>query len=185
MHFHTLTAFLAISSVSGLVLPRAQDAINTDIPEAITTTWVGVKNSTGVYPGATPSKRSVLDLSPPVIDEDVARALSTRRAGLILAGRSVITTLLTSFASGAAAEAGKLAVDAAAEQVCNILGWTAAREAFTKATTRAMWERNPDYGVYVAAVCYNQDYGLSDPGAMRERVLSGGDMMAMGVLVTG
>ncbi|KAL1845930.1 hypothetical protein Daus18300_014406 [Diaporthe australafricana] len=171
MHFSAIATFLAISSVSGLVVPNAQNAVNTDIPEAITTTWVGVKNSTGVFPGATTSKRSVLDLGSPVIDEDVALALS-RRAGLILAKRTIITTLLTSFATGAAAEAGKLAVDAAAAQVRNIINWTAAREAFTKATTRAMWERNPDYAEYVAAVCYNQDYGLSDPAAMREGVVS-------------
>lgn len=105
--------------------------------------------------------------------EDVARALSRRAGGLILAKRTTTTALPTSSATGAAAEAGKLAVGAAAAaQVRDIIDWAAGREAFTRATTRAMWERNPDYGIYVAAVCYDQGYGLSDPAAVREGVVS-------------
>ncbi|KAI3400744.1 hypothetical protein diail_1953 [Diaporthe ilicicola] len=159
MLFHALATFLSISSVSGLVVPRAQDATNTEIPEAITTTWVGVKNATGVYPGATPSKRSLLDLSSPVIDEVVALALS-RRAGLVLGKRTTTKAPLTSSAAGgAAAEGGRLLVNAVAAQVRDIIDWTAAREAFTRATTRAMWEHNPDPGAFVAAVCYNSRQG--------------------------
>lgn len=70
MHFHALTAFLAFSSASGLVLP------NSGARAASTITWTpaGVESTTSAYPGAlatTPdlsvpnTDQRLLDVSPP------------------------------------------------------------------------------------------------------------------------
>ncbi|KAG6355446.1 hypothetical protein INS49_003408 [Diaporthe citri] len=86
MQFHALTAFLVISSVAGLAVPRDRSVSNTDVEDPIKTTWAGVKTTT-VYPGATPPEQSVPNPNPSFIDEDAA----LRRAGLVLARRGVST----------------------------------------------------------------------------------------------
>lgn len=70
MHFHALTAFLAFSSASGLVVPsQGSRAAST-----ITWTPAGVESTTAVYPGALATApdlsvpnadQRVLDVSPP------------------------------------------------------------------------------------------------------------------------
>lgn len=63
MHFHALTAFLAMSSVAGLAVPRNRRVSNTDVQDPIKAPWVGVKTTT-VYPGATPSEQTVPNPEP-------------------------------------------------------------------------------------------------------------------------
>lgn len=55
------------------------------------------------------------------------------------------------------------AMESGAELVKNLGDWTEAREAFTQATTAAMWKNNPDRAKYAAAICYNKGYSFANP----------------------
>lgn len=67
MHFHALAVFLAVSSVSGLALPRDQGVFTTDVEDPSRPTWAG-EEATTVYPMAATQDGSVPDASQPFLD---------------------------------------------------------------------------------------------------------------------
>lgn len=68
MHFHALAVFLAMSSVSGLALPRGQGAFATDVEDPSWPTWAGEEATTAYPMAATPPDESVPDASQPFLD---------------------------------------------------------------------------------------------------------------------
>lgn len=76
--------------------------------------------------------------------------------------RVILATILTAAATAAVTQAATLAVDAAVKLISEVSDWTDAREAFTQATVKGMWENNPDPSLYVAAICYNMGYGFQN-----------------------
>ncbi|KAH7065623.1 hypothetical protein B0J12DRAFT_734924 [Macrophomina phaseolina] len=58
------------------------------------------------------------------------------------------------------------AAQGAIDAVKGIENWDSKREAFVKAVTQGMWERNPDRNAAPAAICYNRGYDLKVPTDM-------------------
>ncbi|EKG10190.1 hypothetical protein MPH_12790 [Macrophomina phaseolina MS6] len=73
-----------------------------------------------------------------------------------MASAAAVTILTT--VAGAAITA---AINQVAPTLANLSKWDEVREAFTQQTVQALWDKNP--AGYGAAICYNQDYEVSNP----------------------
>ncbi|ORY16573.1 hypothetical protein BCR34DRAFT_611436 [Clohesyomyces aquaticus] len=63
----------------------------------------------------------------------------------------------------------KIAIEIAADTLKNLGEWNKARETFTQTTTLEMWNRNPDYAKFAAAICYNKGFRVKDPAGIAEQ----------------
>ncbi|KLU85934.1 hypothetical protein MAPG_04953 [Magnaporthiopsis poae ATCC 64411] len=77
---------------------------------------------------------------------------------VVSAAKDIVKDAATAIAAAAVKGANKV--------IQSVKNWTPAREAFTQATAKEMWDKNPDPKKYAAAICYNMDYSVSNPMGM-------------------
>lgn len=75
-----------------------------------------------------------------------------------------ITTAVTSVVTDVVSDLTVKGINKAGGLIKALTNWTAAREQFTKDTTKAMWDGQADKNKYPAAICYNMAY--TAPGAV-------------------
>lgn len=92
-------------------------------------------------------------------DQDLKEQLI---AIVLSAAKDIAKDAATAIAAAAVKEANKV--------IKSLKNWTPAREAFTKATAKEMWGKNPDPKKFAAAICYNMDYSVSDPSGVAGKV---------------
>ncbi|KAH6693595.1 hypothetical protein F5X68DRAFT_187403 [Plectosphaerella plurivora] len=137
----TSALFMSLASnVVAVPAPNPQ-AANTDIVASQSVTLTG-KKVDGTF---------VKEPAPSTPD---SQALQKRGAIIVVAGIA---------GTAALAKVAQIAIEIGADTIKNLGEWNEAREAFTKATTQAMWDRNPDYAKFPAVACYNKGYRLANP----------------------
>ncbi|KAI6347842.1 hypothetical protein MCOR25_010872 [Pyricularia grisea] len=75
--------------------------------------------------------------------------------------RGASADIATSFGSEAAKQAAKIAVQAVANLISDIMKWDTARQTFTKQTVKQMMDNTKDPTI-VAAACYNKGYRVKN-----------------------
>lgn len=94
------------------------------------------------------------------------RDLVVRNTDTAIQKREIVTAIVVAAGTAAVTAVVDAAVKAAGTLISQIANFDNAREEFTKATVKAMADRNPDPAKFVATICYNQDYDLENPAGM-------------------
>ncbi|KAI9644319.1 hypothetical protein NHQ30_007676 [Ciborinia camelliae] len=119
-------------------------------------------NTNAVIPACTESHFSgVFNGDVLVAKEDNETEQSTQKRDLVERAGATVAVIGIAAVSGAAIIT-KIAVELGQQTLANLGKWNDVREKFTQATTLEMWNRNPDYNTYPAAICYNKGYSLKN-----------------------
>ncbi|KAH7085874.1 hypothetical protein BKA63DRAFT_28336 [Paraphoma chrysanthemicola] len=147
------SAVFACLAVSAAASPQEvanpDGNINAVVPASIDAEFHGTKDVTGAI------------VSSEAPDENEAAAKRDEGALLVHSEKRLDPATLTVLGIAATAAAIKgiqTALQVGIDTIQNLGKWTEVREGFTKATVRAMWQRNPSYSRYPAAICYNKGY---------------------------
>ncbi|KAF2177340.1 hypothetical protein K469DRAFT_742555 [Zopfia rhizophila CBS 207.26] len=141
---HLSSIILTVLSVSGIsaATPVPQEgAVNANVPASTLSSFSGKKGSDG---------KLVVEKAPGAqTDQSLQR-------------KQAVAAVVTIAATAALAKITEIAIEIAADTLKNLGEWNEVRETFTQATTLEMWNRNPDYDTYHAAICYNKGYRLQN-----------------------
>jgi len=148
MHFYKIAFSLAAAAAVCSASPVPQDIpVNSVVPPSTESAFNGQKGTDGkLTPGDAPG-------------EQTDQALQKKQ---------VVTAIVTLVGEAAISAITEMAINAAADFIKNLSQWNEAREEFTKQTTLEMWNRNPDYTKYHAAICYNKGYRLNNTAGITE-----------------
>ncbi|PVH96451.1 hypothetical protein DM02DRAFT_535258 [Periconia macrospinosa] len=151
MHFSKVAISLVAAAALSTATPLPQSADvppNANVPATTESSFTGRKGTDGVL------------ITEPAPNQQTDQALQRRQSAT---GASVSIT-----SGNAIAKIAKIAIEIATDTLKNLGEWNETREKFTKETVAALWDRNPDYTKYAAAVCYNKGYRLANPAGITE-----------------
>ncbi|PVI01008.1 hypothetical protein DM02DRAFT_671581 [Periconia macrospinosa] len=148
MYFYKPAASLAAALAICAASPVPQTgAINANIPPSTSSSLTGKK--------ATDGKLS-------------AEKAPGSQADQALQKKQLATAVVTIIGEAAITKLTEMAIEFAADTIKNLGDWNEARETFSQTTTLEMWNRNPDYTKYAAAICYNKGYRLANTAGIAE-----------------
>lgn len=84
--------------------------------------------------------------------------------------KRAIASIIAGSVASAAGEQLSLALAGILKKLLPITEWDPAREAFTEEATLSLWNNNPDPAKWVAAVCYNQAWDVSNKAGISDVV---------------
>lgn len=84
--------------------------------------------------------------------------------------KRAIASIIAGSVASVAGEQLTLALAGIVKKMLPLTEWEPAREAFTQEATMSLWNNNPDPAKWVAAVCYNQAWDVSNKSGISDIV---------------
>ncbi|EUC38068.1 hypothetical protein COCCADRAFT_83817 [Bipolaris zeicola 26-R-13] len=84
--------------------------------------------------------------------------------------KRAIASIIAGSVASVAGEQLTLALAGIVKKMLPLTEWEPAREAFTQEATMSLWNNNPDPAKWVAAVCYNQAWDVSNKSGISDVV---------------